>query len=176
MDFRTAPSPADLTWQGPRGAGKTKTCLATFQGKKFVIQTPACRARMFKDPRSTTLYLSLTDDLQQKFGEFVAAYETFAAKHQTFEPTVELSSCVRNGSFRVVAWDDVQWFDEQGVYLKEAPKSLDSVVCVVEFGGLWVTDTKWGLKWSVKQIMTKSESGKVVEKKPPSASYAFLDM
>lgn len=171
MDFRTAPAPTDLVWQGPRGAGKTKTCPATFQGKKFVIQTPLCKTRMFKDPRSTTLYLSLIDDLQQKFGEFIDVYEKHAAQHQT----VELSSCLRNGSFRVTAWDDVQWFDDKGTYLKDTPTSVDSVVCVMEFGGVWVTETKWGLKWSVKQLMTKSAPAYPTPTSDPKPQYAFLD-
>ena len=185
MDFRVAPKPTEFAWQAPRGGvGKTKTCGATYLGKKIVVQTPLCAARMFKDPRSTSLYLTLTDDLQREFGDFVKLYEDHAAKELVGTLTdKELSGCLRNngGSFRVTAWDDVQWFDQKGTFLKEAPTSVDSIVCVMEFGGVWVTDTKWGLKWRVSQIMTAEKpayptpTAAQTPKPPTLVPYAFLE-
>jgi hypothetical protein len=178
MDFRVAPKPAEFAWHAPRGGvGKTKTCGATYLGKKIVVQTPSCAARMFKDPRSTALYLSLTDDVQREFGDFVKSYEDHAAKELVGTlAEKELSGCLRNngGSFRVTAWDDVQWFDHKGTFLKEPPTSVNSIVCVMEFGGVWVTDAKWGLKWRVSQIMTGPPEN-TSSSAPASSSYAFLE-
>jgi hypothetical protein len=173
MDFRQAPHPGELSWLPPTGFGKTKTAAATYGGKKIVIQTPVCRTRMFKDPRSTTLYLSLSggNHVHEEFEHFIESLEKHAASLPHAEH-LELSSCLRNGSMRLTAWDDVQWFDHDGMYLKEAPKSIDSCACTVEFGGCWVTDQKWGLRWSIKQIRL-SASAPIVS--TPVAEYAFLD-
>lgn len=170
MDFRVAPGPSELTWSAPTGFGKTKTAGATFGGKKIMVQTPAFKARMFKDPRSTTLYLSLAGDIGEAFSTFVESYESFAST----KLEGELSSCLRNGSFRVTAWDDVQWFDAAGVFLKESPTSLDAVVVAMEFGGCWVSNGKWGLKWRVQQI--KAVSSPATPKPDVSKTeYAFVD-
>lgn len=151
MDFRTAPQPSELTWVGPRGFGKTKTAGATYGGRKLLIQTPICATRMFKDPQSMTLYLSLTDDIQKQFGDFVQSYETYAAG-LPHAADIELSSCLRNGSFRLTVWNDAQWFDASGVYLKEPPSAIHSCAAILEFQGCWVSGTKWGLKWKATQI------------------------
>lgn len=172
MDFRQAPCPSELSWLSPTGFGKTKTAAATYGGKKIVLQTPQCKTRMFKDPRSTTLYLSLSGSLHQDFEGFIESYEKYAAGLPHAE-NIEVSSCLRNGSLRLTAWDDVQWFDTDGIFLKEAPKSIDSCVCTVEFGGCWVTEQKWGLRWSIKHIRLVETSPYIEPRQNPE--YAFLD-
>ena len=172
MDFRQAPRSSELSWVSPKGFGKTKTAAATYGGKKIVIQTPPCKTRMFKDPRSTTLYLSLSGNVGEDFREFVESYEKYATGLPHAE-NIELSSCLRNGSLRLTAWDDVQWFDTDGTFLKEAPKSIESCMCTVEFGGCWVTETKWGLRWSIKHIRLMDTSPYAEPR--PKPEYAFLD-
>lgn len=131
-----------------------------------------CRTRMFKDPRSTTLYLSLSGPVNEEFHEFVESYEKYASGLPHAE-NIELSSCLRNGSLRLTAWDDVQWFATDGTFLKEAPKSIDSCMCTVEFGGCWVTEQKWGLRWSIKQI--RLVDSPYIEPRQKVAEYAFLE-
>jgi hypothetical protein len=171
MDFRVAPLPSELTWSAPVGFGKTKTAGATFGGKKIVVQTPPFKARMFKDPRSTTLYLSLAGGTGPAFAKFVESYETFVSENLGLG---EPSSCLRNGSFRVTAWDDAQWFDCDRTYMKEPPTSLDVVIVSMEFGGCWISGGKWGLKWRIRQIkLAPSNDGPSND--GPSNGYAFVD-
>lgn len=135
---------------------------------------------MFRDPRSTTLYLSLEGDIGTAFSAFMTSYETYVAEKFEYG---ELSTCLRNGSFRVTAWDDVQWFDEAGAFLKDPPASVDGVACVLEFGGCWVGAAKWGLKWRVQQIQARPRprpakrpgQGQEPSQQQQQQQYAFLD-
>ena len=176
MDFRLAPKPTELAWLAPRGFGKTKTAAATSGGKKFVIQTPVCGVRMFKDQRSTTLYLSVNDDVRQEFAEFLKAYEEYAAG-LPHAAGIELSSCIRNTSVRLMVWDDAQWFDQGGNFLKDPPTSIDACACILEFGGCWISADKWGLKWRVTQVQLCDSSETPAAREPPAkpAAFAFLD-
>ena len=154
MDFRIAPQPSELAWLSPRGPpnAKTRTAAATFQGKKVIVQTPPCTTRLFKD-NNVTLYLDLPSDESPhaEFAAWIESYEAFAAEHvQTGDATP--SAGVRNGSLRLMVWDDAQYFDADGTFLKEAPSAISKCVCVMEFGGLWVTERSWGLKWRVTQV------------------------
>ena len=181
MDFRAAPLPAEFTWLAPRGGptAKSKTAAATFGGKKIQVQTPECATRLFADASSKTLYLDLPDasDVHREFAAFVQAFEDYAAVKF---PEVECSPSLRNGSLRLVAWDDVQWFDAQGAFLKDSPKVVQKCACVLEFAGCWVSAARWGLKWRVVQVQVfpGDDAVHTTVQRPPApslAAYAFVD-
>ena len=154
MDFRVAPQPNELTWLAPRGGpnAKTKTGAATFQGKKIVIQSPECATRMFKDTNSTTLYLELDQsEIHQQFATWIESYESFVETNVQLGQAAK-STSLRNGALRMMIWDNVEWFDASGTFLKEAPEVVKRCACAMEFLGCWVSDRSWGLKWRVSQI------------------------
>jgi hypothetical protein len=184
MDFRAAPQPSELTWLAPRGGptARSKTAAATYNGKKILVQTPECATRMFVDMSSRTLYLQLPgdSDIHADFAQWIQSYEDFAASK--FEG-VEVSPSVRNGSLRLMVWDDTQWFDDSGTFLKDPPKALDKCTCILEFGGAWVSPGKWGLKFRATQIRAASGGGGGGSGSGsgsgngggPKKEYAFLD-
>ena len=183
MDFRQAPAPETLAWQPPRGAGKTKTATATFAGKKIVVQTPECAARAFKNAGSTTLYLALdrsNNDVHAAFATWIETLESYAlATHRDAFANLAMSTSVRdNGSFRLMVWDDAQWFHQNAFFKDGVPEIAagQGATCIVEFCGCWSTDATWGLKWRVTQV----QLGGVGEKTPARApvatvNYAFAD-
>lgn len=154
MDFRIAPQPAEFAWLSPRGPpnARTRTAAATFQGKKVVVQTPPCTTRLFKD-NNTTLYLDLPSDESPhaEFAAWIESFETYASQNVSTGDAAP-SPAVRNGSLRLMLWESCQFFDADGTFLKEAPSAISKCVCVLEFGGLWVTDRSWGLKLNVTQV------------------------
>jgi len=170
MDFRLAPSAPELTWLAPRGFGKTKTAAATYNGKKIVVQTPPCPTRMFKDAGSKTLYMRLDEsEVHREFAAWIESYEAHAAPlHE-----VEMSPSLRNGSFRLMVWDDAQWFDAAGTFLKDPPAVVEKCTCIMEFGGCWVSASKWGLKWRVTQVQLQDPAGP--GDAPPPPKYGFID-
>lgn len=185
MDFRQAPAPETLAWQPPRGAGKTKTATATFAGKKIVVQTPECAARAFKNAGSTTLYLALdrSNDVHAAFATWIETLESYAlTTHRDAFANLAMSTSVRdNGSFRLMVWDDAQWFD-QGAFFKDgAPETIaagQGASCIVEFVGCWSTDATWGLKWRVVQVQLGGigETQKTPARAPVATiKYAFAD-
>lgn len=169
MDFR-AISPSELTWLPARGMGKTKTAVATLHGKKITIQTPTCPTRMFTDAGSRTLYLKLDDsEVHRHFATWIEALEAAAPDMNDYEKSPSL----RNGSLRLMVWDDAQWFDASGAFLKDPPKAVGKCTCVLEFGGCWIsTGARWGLKFRVSQIQVAAE-----DPDPPAKakSYSFID-
>lgn len=167
MDFRVAPTASELTWAPPRGtAGKTKTAAATYDGKRLRIQTPQCVAKLYKNTNGMALSISPGgDDIGRQFVEFLESYERVVAS-KAFAP--EVSKTVYNGAIRLMCWDDTQWFDDAGTFLREAPDSVGSVICVLEFVGCWATAQRWGLKWRVVQV-------KVCSSEEDTPQFAFLD-
>lgn len=174
MDFRLAPKPSELTWLPPRGIPqKTRTAAATFQGKKLLVQTPECPVRVFRNQGSVTVYLDLThSEVASDFAIWVESYEDFAAAVHVDCPAAAKSPSIRNGSLRLMIWEDAQWFDGCGVYLKHPPDGpLATASCILEFQGCWVGADKWGLKLRVTQIQV--HEGKPPPKAP--SAYAFQD-
>lgn len=175
MDFRLAPNPCELSWQPPRGIpAKTRTAAATFQGKKLVVQTPECPVRLFRNQGSVTLYLDLTSsEIAKEFGAWVESCEHAASTVlEEWCPVDAKSPSVRNGSLRLMIWEDAQWFDGAGVYLKEPPDGpIATASCILELQGCWVGTGKWGLKLRATQIQV--QKGKAPP--PAPSAYAFLE-
>ena len=107
---------------------------------------------MFKDTSSTTLYLELDQsEIHQQFATWIESYESFVETNVQVGAASK-SASLRNGSLRLMIWDNVEWFDASGAFLKEAPGVVKRCACAMEFLGCWVTDRSWGLKWRVSQI------------------------
>lgn len=169
MDYRVAPQPSELAWLPPRGFGKTQTVAAMYAGKRIAIQTPVVSTRVYRDPRSVTLYLAVDD----VFASFIQSYEDHAAS-LPYVAAVERSPAIRNGNLRVTVWEnEAQWFDVDGTFLAQPPAVVRKCACVLEFGGCWISNEKWGLKWRVTQIRLVESDDDCVKK--PDTGYAFLD-
>ena len=157
-DFRNVAATA-LRWASPprtaRGGSKYRTAPATLQdGTKLTFQTPTCSAKVYKNPSSTSLVLTLNDDA---FAAWILEIEDAARVASVDDDwcvPASMSSCLRAGTLRLAVWDDVQWFGVAGEYAKEAPppSSVHAAAALIELGGAWVSDASWGLKLRVVQI------------------------
>ena len=174
-----APDPLTLTWTSPRGGptAKSRTASATTSsGARVRVQTPPMAVQVYKNAGSTTLILTPSgSDTDGEFVRFVAAYDAAAAA-QTAEWTGVLAARPTMGQgMRLMAWDDAQFFDADGVFCNEPPPDMRACSCLLEFGGVWLNGVSWGAKWRVVQVRAVQASAIGPARPPPAPVCAFSD-
>ena len=174
MHVSRIPPAEKYTWTSPKGNGKNKTVSATYLEKRVKFQVPPCRCRMYTNEGSQSLYLTLENDIHDKFREVVEEYESYVASLVDPEGVLEISSSIKTSgqytSFRLTVWE-TQWFDEHASYLRDPPESMTACSCILEFQGAWVGTSSYGLKFKPLQI--KKEPTKIV--RVPQPVFALLD-
>lgn len=124
---------------------------------RVVVQTPCCPCRVsLAGPGMYRADIRLRSDvaIHDEFATWICDIEESAAECEDLAHWREgksLSSCVYNGSMRLMIFSNVLTFDDKGAL---SSGFLDAAwcACLVELQGTWGTDSRWGLRWKVIQM------------------------
>jgi hypothetical protein len=203
MDFRSL-EPADLRWT--RGGGAPGGARVRPQP---TIQTPRCRARVTEiAPGRARVDLRLADITEPEPADGPALFEAFAGTCEALEAGAAhalglggdgtskalFATVLRGGggAMRVTAFDECEWFDADGAFLKgeaatAARAAAGEASCVLTLTGAWESGARWGLRWKVVQVKLwpRAAAGDDAtahavpmpkpKPKPQPAEYAFID-
>ena len=168
MNFRGARSLFErLLWRGYAKSQSAK--LAT--GGAVTIQTPRCPCSVSPGPGSGMVRLRLAlrefDEVHRDFIDFLQFVDDVAARQMdkcAASSSREMSSSVYvredgEASVSAMTFFECEWFDESGNVVgdpmgdrADVVKRGSSAACIWEFGGVWMNDSRWGVKWNVKQV------------------------
>ena len=168
MNFRNArPLFERLLWRGYAKSQSAK--LVT--GGAVTIQTPRCPCSVSPGPGSGMVRLRLAlrefDEVHRDFIDFLQFVDDVAARQMdkcAASSSREMSSSVYvredgEASVSAMTFFECEWFDESGNVVgdpmgdrADVVKRGSSAACIWEFGGVWMNDSRWGVKWNVKQV------------------------
>lgn len=168
MNFRNArPLFERLLWRGYAKSQSAK--LAT--GGAVTIQTPRCPCSVSPGPGSGMVRLRLAlrefDEVHRDFIDFLQFVDDVAARQMdkcAASSSREMSSSVYvredgDASVSAMTFFECQWFNESGDLVgdpmgdrADTVKLGGSAACIWEFGGVWMNDSRWGVKWNVREV------------------------
>jgi hypothetical protein len=148
MDFRDI-SPRQLTW---RRGGKGSIYANRFGGEKTIkFQIPKMNCNIaVHSPGMFRMELKLSPaiPIHAQFMDWIADLEQSS---QGPWGNVSRSSAIYNNGIRLMFFSDTNCFDSSGDMSADFLKAKSaSVVCTLT--GLWLTDSKYGLKFKVDQF------------------------
>ena len=158
MDFRALDLAAVRVSPG-RGAA-----VACDAGGAVRVQTPPCRCFVVPGPGRYTLRLYLDSPLGRDFADFLGRVDALLAPHHD---GMQTSSAVWNDSLKLTAFDDAQFFDLAGAAVPD-PSGMRACSAVVELGGSWAVNGRWGTRWRVIQVKEATKPAPVPRAPAPS--------
>ena len=168
MNFRNArPLFERLLWRGYAKSQSAK--LVT--GGAVTIQTPRCPCSVSPGPGSGMVRLRLAlrefEEAHRDFVDFLQFVDDVAARQMdkcAASSSREMSSSVYvredgDASVSAMTFFECEWFDESGNVVgdpmgdrADTVKRGSSAACIWEFGGVWMNDNRWGVKWNVREV------------------------
>jgi hypothetical protein len=147
-DFRDI-SPKSITW---RRGGKGNIYASRLSGEKTIkFQIPKMNCNiavhspgMFR----VELKLSPSIPIHEQFMDWIADLEQSAKGPWG---NVSKSSAIYNNSIKIMFFSDTHCFDSNGNMSADFMKAK-SVSMICSLTGLWITDTKYGLKFKCEQL------------------------
>lgn len=174
-DFRDI-SPKSITW---RRGGKGSIYANRLVGEKTIkFQLPKMNCNIaVHSPGMFRMELKMSPSIpiHTQFMEWIADLEQSAKGPWG---NVTKSSAIYNNGIRVMFFSDTNCFDSQGNMSADFMKAK-SVSAICSLTGLWLTDTKYGLKFKVDQFKYFEDQIQYptdVEEEPNVASKAFMFM
>jgi hypothetical protein len=147
-DFRDV-SPKSLTW---RRGGKGSIYANRIVGEKTIkFQIPKMNCNIaVHSPGMFRMELKMSPSIpiHAQFMDWIADLEQSA---QGPWGNVSKSSAIYNNGIRVMFFSDTNCFDSSGNMSADFMKAK-SVSAIFSLTGLWLTDTKYGLKFKVEQF------------------------
>lgn len=128
------------------------------------VQTPPCRCFVVPGPGRYTLRLYLDSPLGRDFADFLGRVDALLAPHHD---GMQTSSAVWNDSLKLTAFDDAQFFDLAGAAVPD-PSGMRACSAVVELGGSWAVNGRWGTRWRVIQVKEATKPAPVPRAPAPS--------
>ena len=148
MDFRSI-SPKSITW---RRGGKGNIYANRVAGEKTIkFQLPKMNCTIaVHSPGMFRMELKMSPSIpiHAQFMEWIADLEQSSKGPWG---NVSKSSAIYNNGIRVMFFSDTNCFDSTGNMSADFMKAK-SVSAIFSLTGLWLTDTKYGLKFKVEQM------------------------
>ena len=148
MDFRDI-SPKSITW---RRGGKGNIYANRVAGEKTIkFQLPKMNCTIaVHSPGMFRMELKMSPSIpiHAQFMEWIADLEQSSKGPWG---NVSKSSAIYNNGIRVMFFSDTNCFDSTGNMSADFMKAK-SVSAIFSLTGLWLTDTKYGLKFKVEQM------------------------
>ncbi len=167
MNFRgVRPLFERLLW---RSYAKSQSAKLAATGGHVTIQTPRCPCSVTPGPGTGMVRLRLAlqefNDVHRDFIDFLQFVDEVAARQMTkcaAKSSREMSPSVYiredgDASVSAMTFFECEWFDESGEIIGNpaGDRTVDrgsTAAAIWEFGGVWMNDTRWGVKWTVKQV------------------------
>lgn len=198
MNFRgVRPLFERLLW---RGYAKSQSAKLATTGGHVTIQTPRCPCSVSPGPGTGMVRLRLAlqefNEVHRDFIEFLQFVDDVAARQMAkcaASSSRDMSSSVYvredgEASISAMTFFECEWFDESGEIIGNpfGDRTVErgaTAACIWEFGGVWMNDTRWGVKWTVKQVKVYKPSPlqqqhQRLSSSPPlavSTPFMFLD-
>jgi hypothetical protein len=179
MDFRDI-SPKTVTWRRHPAIHKSKGGIyANRLGENIKFQIPKMNCRVeVHSPGMFRLELKMSPSIaiHSEFMDWIADLE-----QSSKGPWGNLiqSPAVYNNGLRVMFFTDTNCFDSTG-NLSADFKKARSASAIVSLVGLWVTDSKYGLKFKIEQLKYSEDAipypaDTDSEATPVGGGYMFVD-
>lgn len=169
MSFRAAaPIFQQLRWRS-----YAKSMSASLPDKcKIQVQTPRFPCVLEPGPgvgmTRLRLVLSARKALHREFMDFLEHVEGVTVRQVTQGTAAgaemqhrDLSSSLyvyeESATLGLMVFSECQWFDHTGTIIDEditeyASSRKLSAAAMCDFGGIWLSESRWGLKWTVREV------------------------
>ncbi len=189
MSFRAAAS----RFQHLRWRAYAKSMSASLPDKcKIQVQTPRFPCVLEPGPgvgmTRLRLVLSAGKALHREFMDFLEHVEGVTTRQVT-QGDRDLSSSLyvyeESATLGLMVFSECQWFDHTGALIEEdimeyARSRKLSAAAMCDFGGIWLSESRWGLKWTVREVklyppMQVETSDEEAEEESPGQTCLFVE-
>lgn len=165
MDFRTI-SPRSIVWSSGGRNGSIMASRSTSNSIEFQIPRMNCSI----STHSAGVYkidfkLNPEDTTHNQFVDWISDLEESSIG--TWSSTHSKSNFIYKNGFRIMFFSDTNVFDESGKLSVDFFKAKScSVLCTLS--GLWMSESKYGLRFNIKQMKVFEQSLEYPEEKESS--------